>query len=299
MSKREYFLRQSLIIRKLRKAPCSFSEIEVFLDLESEIQEYDFRISKRTFHRDVNNIQSIFDIDIQYNAVNHTYFIAEDSEYHSEVKDRMLEAFDTFNMLNTSANVNQYIQFEKRMSNGSEHFAGLLHATKSRLTLNLTYHKFQETNASIKTVEPYLLKESVNRWYLVAKDKNDNTIKTYGLDRIVDFEFTQSKFNKPDYNKINHLFDNCFGIINFDNEPTERILLEFAENQGKYVRNFPLHNSQKIISDNNGSLIIELYLKLTEDLLMEILSHGNYVKVIEPKSLKESVLDVYRKGLAQ
>jgi len=45
--------------------------------LESEIQDYDFTIAKRTFHRDRKDILSLFDVDIQYNRTTKFYFIAE------------------------------------------------------------------------------------------------------------------------------------------------------------------------------------------------------------------------------
>ncbi len=51
MSKREYLSRYHLIIKKLRKSPATFEEILDFLKRESELQEYDFEISKRTFQR--------------------------------------------------------------------------------------------------------------------------------------------------------------------------------------------------------------------------------------------------------
>mgnify|MGYP006936233608 FL=1 len=49
MSKRESITRYSLIIKKLRRNPATFNEISEYLLLESELQEYNFNVSKRTF----------------------------------------------------------------------------------------------------------------------------------------------------------------------------------------------------------------------------------------------------------
>ncbi len=51
MSKRELITRYSLIIKKLRRNPATFNEISEYLLLESELQEYNFNVSKRTFKK--------------------------------------------------------------------------------------------------------------------------------------------------------------------------------------------------------------------------------------------------------
>ena len=49
MSKRESIARCTLIIRKLRRHPAALVEIFDYLALESELQEYNFFLSKTTF----------------------------------------------------------------------------------------------------------------------------------------------------------------------------------------------------------------------------------------------------------
>ncbi|MFW5852251.1 MAG: hypothetical protein ACOCWB_08505 [Bacteroidota bacterium] len=48
-----------------------------------------------------------------------------DVEEHSE---RIMEAFDTMNALSMSDKISQYIQFEPRKAQGTEHLFGVLHA---------------------------------------------------------------------------------------------------------------------------------------------------------------------------
>src|SRR5690606_33436882 len=93
--------RYNLIIQKLRKHAATFAEISDHLADQSEIQEYNLNVSKRTFQRDLNDIRSLYNIDIQYNFSEKVYFIELDGEM--DIKDRMLEAFDTFNVLNLAS----------------------------------------------------------------------------------------------------------------------------------------------------------------------------------------------------
>ena len=75
MSKRESIARYNLIIKKLRKSSSTFEEIDDYLARESELQSYNFNVSKRTFQRDLDDIRSLFKIDIQYNYTRKYYSI--------------------------------------------------------------------------------------------------------------------------------------------------------------------------------------------------------------------------------
>ena len=131
MSKRASIIRYSLIIKKLRKYPAKFEEVLDFLALESEIQAYDFNISIRTFQRDLNDIRSIYNIDVKYDKSLKVYSIGNDQQ--SELNGRMLEAFDTFNALSISDRLSSHIHFEKRKPQGTENLYGLLHAIKNNV----------------------------------------------------------------------------------------------------------------------------------------------------------------------
>lgn len=203
MSKREAISRYNLIIKKLRKCSASFSEIADYLSLESELQSYDFNVSKRTFQRDLEDIRSIYNIDIQYNFSRKVYFI--DFEQQPEVNERILEAFDTFNALNITDRLSNHIHFEKRRPQGTENLYGLLHAIKNQVQINFTYKKYWEDELTERIVEPYALKEFKNRWYVLANDLKGNQVKSFALDRLTDLEITKRKFQFPnDFNINDH-----------------------------------------------------------------------------------------------
>lgn len=164
-------------------------------------------------------------------------------------------------------------------------FYGLLHVVKNHSLVKFTYQKFWDDKTSERKLEAYALKEFKNRWYILGKDLVDNEIKTFGLDRLKDLEITAKKFIYPkDYN-IEKQFLNCFGIISPNGNQLEKIVLSFNSFQGKYIKTMPLHQTQKIQLDNEKELIIELNLYITHDFIMDLLSFGENVKVLEPQSL--------------
>ena len=138
-------------------------------------------------------------------------------------------------------------------------------------------------------MEPYGLKESRGRWYLLASEINSDKVKTFGLDRIVDFDITKKKFSPPVKYNPNESFKYCFGVINLSDVSPQDIVLSFNSDQGNYIKSYPLHESQSIITDNAYELRIRLNLIVTHDLVMEILSYSEDVKVISPKNLVKEI----------
>jgi predicted DNA-binding transcriptional regulator YafY len=288
MSKKESISRYSIIINTLRKRSSTFKEIQEKLALESELQDYDFNISKRTFQRDVKDIDSIYSIAIEYDFSLKTYFI--DFEDQQDVKGRVLEAFDIFNALNISDRLSNHIHFEQRKPQGTDHLFGLLHAIKNNLQLKFTYYKFWEDDLTERSVDPYALKEFKNRWYVVGNDPKNGVIKSFALDRLSDLVITNKKFYKPNAFQVNQYYKNSFGIISPNEDTPEDIVLSFTPFQGKYIKTLPLHHTQHIITDTEEELRISLKLYITHDFFMEILSLGDKVKVIHPEKLKKQLL---------
>ena len=295
MSKRESIARYNLIIKKLRKQPADFEQISTYLSLESELQEYNFNVSKRTFQRDLDDIRSLYNIDIVYDFSRRVYFI--DFEEQPELNERILEAFDTFNALNITDRLSNYIHFEKRRPQGTENLYGLLHAIKKKVQIAFSYQKFWEDEMSQRTAEPYALKEFKNRWYLLADDLKDNKVKSFALDRLTELEITRKKFRLPIDFDINEHYKYCFGIISPNEHQPREVILSFDPFQGKYIKTLPLHESQVILKDHEEELLIKLTLFLTHDFLMEILSYGDNVKVIQPESLIEDLKTSYENAL--
>ena len=294
MSKRESIARYGLIINKLRRGPASYDEIDFFLQNQGEIDGYNYSISQRTFQRDINDIYHIHKIEIKFDYTNRVYYIAYEED--DQLGRRMLEAFDTFNALNSTERISQYIHFENRRPQGTENFNGLLHAIRNNLVIEFTYYKFWDENVSDRTIEPYALKEFRNRWYVVGKDLKDNGIKSFGLDRLSDLNITKKRFKPSGFN-VNEYYSHCFGIIAPNADSPSEVILSFIPFQGRYIKSMPLHESQQILIDNEEELRIKLKVFITEDFLMEILSHGERVRVIEPKSLVEDIKNIYEEVL--
>ena len=297
MSKRDYIIRYLLVVKMLRNSgAATFTEINDYIKREFELMDSPRDISIRTFQRDLNEIRTIFNIDIKCNNSNQYYIVEEEN---SGFNNRMIEAFDIISSLNIGKQLAGYMILEKRCPLGTEHLFGLLHAIRNLNIVRFTYQKFYEPDITLREVEPYALKEFKGRWYLLSMDKKDDHVKTFALDRIKDMEIMNTRYNRPKDLDPNDYFRNCFGVISLDDEDPAEIILSFKPLQGKYIKSFPLHESQRIFEENEEELRITLKLYLTHDFIMELLSYGENVKVIKPGSLIAELKAVYLEALNQ
>lgn len=295
MSRQEGIQRHRFIIHQLKKKPSTFEEIRNFLGLQEELSENKLVCSLRTFQRAVIEISNIYQIEIKYDKSRKVYYIDEDeSDSQSE---RLMESFDLVNAIRIGNSFGNQLIFENRKPMGTGNMHGLLHAIRNRVEVSFDYQKFEDGSISTRKVKPIAIKEARNRWYLIAVDTFDEVIKNFGLDRIDGLRIGSKKFKKiKDFN-AEELFKYTFGIINGTGEKPEKVVLSFTPEAGRYINSLPLHHSQKEILNNKDECRFEYDLIPTHDFKMEILSHGNTVKVIEPKSLQRDIVKQLEKAL--
>jgi predicted DNA-binding transcriptional regulator YafY len=294
MSQRQTTLRHNVIINKLRNHKrATFVEIYDYLKRESDIRGEDLVISKRTFKRDRDAIGEIYGIYIKYDHSAQNYFIEE--EFDTEIDNRRLEALDIFNALKIKERQAEHIFFDTRQTSGTENLYGLLHGINNHFQITFDYQTAYYGEATERLVNPLAIREFKYRWYLLAEDGEQ--IKCYGLDRMKNLQILTSHFKTPDDFNLMEQFRYCFGIISPNDKQPEEVILSFDPIQGNYIKSLPLHSTQQVLADNDNELRISLTVYLTHDFLMELLSFGNTVKVVQPQILIDRLKAVYKNAL--
>ena len=283
MSKLIYFKRYLYVIDRLRSRPSSFNELQehVLRKLENDDIDTTFEYAIRTFERDKGDIATLFGIVIQYDRKDKTYSIDE-AEIEDQSITRMIDAFSIHHALQEGNKLSPSVFLEKRKSLGTELIYGIIHAIQNRYILQFTHQKHWEDFTTEREVYPIAIKEAQQRWYLVCLDKKDETVKTFGLDRISELKITDTKF-KPFAFNVEKEFRNAFGVLR--DAPAEKVVLQFSKMQGEYIKTFPLHDSQRIIAETGHSVTFEMYICLTHDFVMELMRYDSNVQVLEPQSL--------------
>lgn len=206
-----------------------------------------------------------------------------------EAVDKIMNAISIKNLLSDKEE-KEIIQLEKIQNfKGSEWLNILLSAIKNHEVVCVTYQKFSSDEIKELLIHPYLLKEYRNRWYLIGMTDRKKLVSTYGLDRITQVEIKpKEKFIFSHEFNANIYFKHAYGITTFEGK-AHKIKLQFEVNFGKYILTQPIHETQKIIKQNAQELLIEIEVGITPELIQDILSYGNKVKVISPQILIEQI----------
>ena len=277
----------------LKSKPKGASFKEILKHLEELYHKESFATnlasSQRTFNRDLPLLLEM-GIDIKFKRSTMTYQIINDdfSESSQTIFDNLL----LINAYKQTENNSEIMIFEKRQASGLHNLEGLIFAIKNSKIITFNYTKNWEGISTKRVVEPYALKEFKNRWYLLANevDGKDFFLKTFGLDRISDFEVNSKTFKKQEVD-IDKLFVNSFGIISTLDQIPEKIILSFDYEQGKFIKTLPIHHSQKVLIDNDSEYRIELTLVPTYDFYQELLTHTGRMKIISPENVRDKYFE--------
>ena len=150
-------------------------------------------------------------------------------------------------------------------------------------------------HAAPRTVEPGLVFEDRNRWYLAGWDQDIDKLRTFGLDRISDLTFTDRLVTVDRADAYRNHRQHVIGVTAPPDEPVERVVLRFTPLEGNYVISLPLHGSQRVLRNDGHGVEIELRVIPNFELEREILGYGEEVEVLEPPALRDKIAARLRK----
>lgn len=252
--------------------------------LMSDGEEY----PRRTFMHHKKDIWDIFGIEIGCHKFNNSYYIVDSKDISDSSGFRrwMFETMSVNNHINENAQLRDRILLEDNPS-GGEFLSTILEAMREGKMITFDYRPFwmeEGQCSSLFHVEPYALKVFKRRWYLLAK-YGDSPLKIYALDRFLNIDIEFEDFEMPANFSAEAYFSACFGIILSDEEP-EWIKLKVNDYQSNYLRSLPLHSSQKEVERTSTHSVFSYFLRPSFDFIQEILSMGETVEVLEPKTLR-------------
>jgi predicted DNA-binding transcriptional regulator YafY len=157
--------------------------------------------------------------------------------------------------------------------------------TKKR-TLKVEYQSFKENNPKSLSIHPYYLKQFNKRWFLFGLNDSDNLLYNLPLDRIKSIKPDSTKFKKNDFVDFKEYFKDIVGVSRYPNLPV-KIVLQLDNELTPYVMTKPLHSSQKKLEMNGKGVIIQIEVIPNHELKQLLLSYGDGLEVIAPKSYRD------------
>jgi proteasome accessory factor B len=156
------------------------------------------------------------------------------------------------------------------------------------------YTKASGVNKSYE-LEPLTLATYRQGLYLFARDRGDDRIKSFAVERFVRYvRQRMDKFTPPADYDPNELVRSAFGIIS---APPAPISVVFAPSAALYVRERDWHPTQSVHPLPDGRTRIELHVGITQELVSWLSSFGAEVVVEAPPVLRERLRDVHARAL--
>ncbi|GEM_PF-192610 len=163
----------------------------------------------------------------------------------------------------------------------------LVIAVEERKVVQLSYRSLQATETATYPVCPYGFTFHRGALYLVGLAVNHDEIRHWKMNRVENVETTSETFDLPeDFSLRDHL-SRSFGI--FRGEGDYHVKVMFAPEVARYVTESQWHPSQKLIPQQDRSLIAEFELDGIEEIARWILSFGKYAEAVEPPELREAL----------
>jgi predicted DNA-binding transcriptional regulator YafY len=158
-------------------------------------------------------------------------------------------------------------------------------AIKKR-SLELVYFTMSRKKETRRMVDPYRIWFFNGTFYLIGYCHLRGEVRIFALDRIKMLHQTRETFTVPEHFDLEDFMRPSFGV--FQGEPV-KIKVWFSADIAGYIKEKVWHESQKIETLEDGSIVFEAEVAGTEEIRFWIMSWGSKALVLEPESLRDSV----------
>lgn len=254
-------------------------------------------LSRTTFNRHKVAIEELFDIVIDCDRHNgYKYYISNPEVLNdNSIQNWILSTMSVNHILSESHEVHERILLEPIPSDG-DYLHLVIDAMKLNRIVNVDYQKYGKTTLTKIMVEPYCVKLFKRRWYLLGRASESRDFYILSFDRIVFLEITPNKFDIDTNFKAEEYFNDFFGMVHNKSINLERIIIRAIGYEQFYIKDLPIHKSQKAIGFTDKHTDFELTLRPTADFISHILSRGEYLKVISPQWLANEIKELHTKS---
>jgi predicted DNA-binding transcriptional regulator YafY len=157
-------------------------------------------------------------------------------------------------------------------------------AAVSKKQIEITYYTMSRKSQTRRKIAPYKIWYFDGTFYLIANCGLREDIRIFALDRIKALTITDESFTTPEDFNIDEFMRSSFGV--FHGEPVH-VRIWFAPDIAEYIGEKVWHDSQRLASQPDGSVIFEADVAGIEEIKYWVLKWGSKARVLAPDSLRE------------
>ena len=283
-------------IRKAGDDGITFAEINEKW-LETELSE-GVELARSTFNRHKNSIEDIFGLIIDCNRLNgYRYFISNEEVLGEDsIQNWMLNTLTVNNIIGEALTLQDRILLQPAPVEG-DYLKMVIEAMKKSVKLAVDYRKYGDDEPRHLTFEPYCIKLFKQRWYILGHFHRNAIVDrpevdyfgVFSFDRILNMSLTDEKFQMDPSFNAQAYFEECFGVLVNDDTVAQRIVIRVFGDERFYVRDLPIHKSQREIGQGEDYTDFELFMRPTIDLSTHFVSRSFLIKVLEPQWLADEI----------
>ena len=129
----------------------------------------------------------------------------------------------------------------------------------------------------------------MGNWHLIAYCHLRGAWRDFMLGRMTLSLVVDAAFQFRPGEEWRPYLENTFGI--FQNRESFNVVLRFTPERSRWVIGDLWHERQGEVIEADGSLVLTIPACHEAEIMMEILKHGSQVEVLEPRWLRERVID--------
>lgn len=256
-------------------------------------------IARSTFNRHRDAILDIFGVIIECDKKDgfRYYIYNEEVLKEDTIQNWMLSTLHVNSILAESKSVHDRIVLENIPSDGTN-LHRFINAMKQSKRIAVEYKKYRSAEVTSLLVEPYFVRLFNKRWYAMVKyPDSKNHVFILAFDRIKELKTTEENFTYDTSINPTEWFDDCYGIVKDTDVPVEKVIIRAFGKEAYYLRDLPLHHSQKEIATEKSHSDFELTLRPSVDFTTPLLSRGPAIKILHPQWLADEIRRLHREAL--
>jgi predicted DNA-binding transcriptional regulator YafY len=178
-----------------------------------------------------------------------------------------------------------------------KHFELIGGALTRRRRVHLHYWVRSRREMTERTVSPQRLVHWRNTWYLDAWCHATEGLRRFALDAIREVDLVDQRAKDIALKSIEADLDAGYGV--FSGARLQWATLQFTPEAAQWVRHEQWHPQQEAKLHGDGSLTLRVPYADATELAMDLLRHGEQVKVLAPAALVGAVRSALERAAAQ
>jgi len=284
----------------------------------------EFEVHPKTIYRDIEYMRYQLDAPIEFDSKQNGYYYSDesyflpsihlresdilsfiinekilsqykDTPYYDKIKNATDKILHYLPDNISTENMANFISFQQgpKTSVDQHKIVILQKAIRKVKKVKIKYLSQHRNSVNDRIVNPYLLHNHHNSWYLVAYCNWRKEERIFALNRIMSIEQTNETFKKPCDMSIEKILKDSFSII--CGGDIYHVVLKFSPYQARWIKERQWHKTQKLTEFEDGSLILEMDVKGLDEVKRWVLQYGAEVEVMEPDVLRNRIKEEIEK----